>query len=200
MPGDAILAVAFSTTGSAMAFMGTVGLRCLCATCPRTEPCRGVTYWVTNGTRARGDFGCPACCHCAQSAARLWQSGISPSCNHHFPTAPHPRQSPRGSATSCHISPSKKTQLLGVSALSWWLQASSHQKASPRFSCTGTAPRKVAGAGVFPLHGAPAAAGSAACRDAPREQSLRASSSEELRGVPGMPFTCWLLTNENTHR
>lgn len=69
--------------------------------------------------------------------------------------------------------PLPKTKLLRVPACPWWHQAPSRRKHPSSLSLY-TSP------GGFPLHCVPSIAGSTACRDAPREQTAQASSSDGL--------------------
>lgn len=151
MPGAAIL-VADSST---VTFMGVVGVMVPPAPGPSLGGGSPVPQW--DRCWGRGcDFWLSCllllCSGCCQLMAIWHLALLQPPLSYCSPS-----QAKLGML--CYvlpISPSKKkTLLLGVLACSWCLQAPSHQKASPPFPCTGTALRKVAGAGFFPLRGAP---------------------------------------------
>lgn len=138
---DATLAIV-SSPGSAMAFMGTVGLS------PATALNLAGGHQYPNGMLLGEGPGCSACCY---PVVR-----VLPACDNlasHPPAAPlFPLLLTPGEVLKAlrqpAPSPLPKTMLLGVPASPWWHQAPSPRKHPSSLSLY-TSP------GGFPLHGAP---------------------------------------------
>lgn len=160
-PGDVILATV-SPTSSAMASRALWGLMLPLCPHPSTKPCRG--------HQSHQDMDC--CC-CAQGTASPGQFCISPPETSTFP-------------------------LLTIPGKAWGLYYillyfSFQKTVTGSFSTSATLPPKSMPfffppwgshwCWESPLHGALAVADSAAHQDAPRVQSLPASSSKGLQGV-----------------
>lgn len=144
---------------------GTVGV--LLPQCPHasTKPCRGIPV-------PQHDRDCYCC---AQGTASLWQFCMSPP-DTTIPLFPVP-----GKAWEALLHPAVLPFPEKTVTGSFSTSATLPAKSVPLF-LPSLAKSLVLG---FPLHGALAVAGSAAHHDAPREQSLPASSSKGLQGVQG---------------
>lgn len=116
-------------------------------------------------------------CCCAQGTASPWQFCISPPKTSTFPLFPIPGKTWEALLHPAVLPFPGKT-VTGSFSASGTLPAKS-------ISPLSSLPGKVTGAGISPLHGALAVAGSAVPQDAPREQPLPASNSKGLQGVQG---------------